>query len=67
MATYIVGCRGLVQLGGTDPWYNQGGPAKVGARKLFLFTKSSFVVKIKNIHGTIRITDKGMGVRQSFL
>ena len=28
---YIVGCLGVVQLGGLDPWFNQGGPAKVGA------------------------------------
>ena len=26
---YIVGCRGVVQLGGPNPWYNLGGPAKV--------------------------------------
>ena len=26
----IVSCRGVVQLGGPDPWYNQGGTAKVG-------------------------------------
>ena len=26
----IVGCRGLVQLGGPDPWFTQGSPAKVG-------------------------------------
>ena len=28
---YIVGRRGVVQLGGQDPWYKQGGNAKVGA------------------------------------
>ena len=43
----IVGCRSVVQLGGPDPWYNQGGPAKVGARKSFLSTESFLVVKIK--------------------
>ena len=31
--SYIVGCRDVVQLGCPDPWYNWGGPAKVGARK----------------------------------
>ena len=43
----VVGCRGVVQLGGPDHWYNQVGPVKVGARKSFLFTESSGVVKIK--------------------
>ena len=38
----------VVQLGGPGPWYNWGGPAKVGACKSFLFTESSLVVKIKN-------------------
>ena len=33
---------------GPDPWYNWGGPAKVGARKSFLFTESSLVAKTKN-------------------
>ena len=28
---YIVGCQGVIQLGGPDHWYNQGGLAKVGA------------------------------------
>ena len=31
----MVVCRGDVQLGGPDPLYNQGGPAKVGACKSF--------------------------------
>ena len=44
----IVGCRGVLQLGGPDLWYNQGDPAKVGACKSFLFTASSLVVKIRN-------------------
>ena len=44
----IVGCRGVVQLGGPDPWVNRGGPTKVGAHKSFLFTESSLVVEIKN-------------------
>ena len=44
----LVGCRGVVQLGGPDPWYTWIGPAQVGAHKLFLFTESSLVVKIKN-------------------
>ena len=44
---FIVGCRGEVQLGGPEPWYNQGGPAKVGACKYFVFTKGSLIVKIK--------------------
>ena len=48
MKVYIVGCRGVVQLGGPDPWYNWGGPAKVGAGESFLFTDSSLIVKIKN-------------------
>ena len=43
---FIVSCRGVVQLGGPDPWDNQVGPAKVGAGKSFLFTKGSCVVKI---------------------
>ena len=28
---YKVGCRGVVQLEGPNPWYNKGRPAKVGA------------------------------------
>ena len=44
----IVGCQGVLQLGGPDLWYNQGDPAKVGACKSFLFTASSLVVKIRN-------------------
>ena len=43
--THIVRCLGVVQLGGSDPWYNQGGHAKVGARKSFLFTAGSLIVK----------------------
>ena len=46
--TYTVGCRGVVQLGGTDSWCIHGGPDKVGAYKSFLFTEISHVVKIKN-------------------
>ena len=38
MKLYIVGCRGVTQLGGPDQCQNQGGPAKVEARKSFLFT-----------------------------
>ena len=45
---FIVDCRGEVQLGGPDPWYNRGGPAKVGARDSFVFTESSLEVTIKN-------------------
>ena len=37
---YIVSCRGVVKPGGADPWYNQGGPIKVGACKSFLFALS---------------------------
>ena len=48
MVTCIVGCQSVVQLGGPGPWYNWGGPAKVGACKSFLFTESSLVAKIKN-------------------
>ena len=48
LVTYIVGCVGVVQLGGSDPLYNHSGPAKMGACKYFLFTESSVVVKIKN-------------------
>ena len=33
---YIVGSRGVEQLEGPDPWYNRGGPTKVGARKSYL-------------------------------
>ena len=43
------GCLVVIQQGGPDTWYNWGGPAKVGARKSFLFTESSVVVK-KNEH-----------------
>ena len=32
-AKYKVGCLGVAQLGGPDPWYNWGGPAKVEAQK----------------------------------
>ena len=35
---YMVGCQGVVQLGGPGPRYNHGGPAKVVARKSLLFT-----------------------------
>ena len=42
------GCLAVIQQGGPDTWYNWGGPAKVGARKSFLFTESSVVVKKKN-------------------
>ena len=35
---YIVSCRGVVKPGGADPWYNQGGPIKVGACKSFLYS-----------------------------
>ena len=45
---YLFGCRGVVQLGVPDPFYNRGGLGKVGARKLFLFTESSLVVEKKN-------------------
>ena len=38
---FLVSCRGVVQLGGPDPWDNQVGPAKVGAGKSFLFTKGN--------------------------
>ena len=30
--SFIVSCRVVVQLEGSDPWYNRGGPAKVAAR-----------------------------------
>ena len=46
--SYKVICRAVVYLGGPDPWYNWGGPSKVGARKSFLFTGSSLVVQIEN-------------------
>ena len=45
---YLVGRSGVIQLGCPDPWNNQGGLAKVGACRSFLFTQSSLVVKIKN-------------------
>ena len=50
MLTYIVGCQGVVQLGGSDPWYNWAGPAEVVARKSFQFTESSLVVKIIKLY-----------------
>ena len=34
---------------GPDSWYNQDDPAKVGARKLLLFTESSLVVKKRTL------------------
>ena len=37
--TYIVGCRGVVQLGCSYPWYNW-----VEVRKSLLFTEGSLVV-----------------------
>ena len=37
-------------VGGLDPWYNRGGPAKVGAHKSFTFPESSLAVEIKNTH-----------------
>ena len=33
---------------GPDPLYNRGGPAKVGACRLFLLPESSLAVKTKN-------------------
>ena len=39
----IIGCQGVVPLGGPDPWYNLGGPTKVEACKSFLFTESFLV------------------------
>ena len=44
----IFGCQSVVQIGGSDPRYNRGGPAKVGAHKSCLFTESILVVKVKN-------------------
>ena len=41
---YIVGSQGIVQLGGSGPWYNQGGSAKVGACEYFLLTERSLVI-----------------------
>ena len=41
---FVVSCRGVVQLGGPVPCYNRGGPAKMGARKSFLFTGNFLVV-----------------------
>ena len=40
---YVVGCRGVVQLGSSDPWYNQGGSAKVGSRKSIFNTWKQIV------------------------
>ena len=40
----IVGCQGVVQLGGLDPGFAQGGPTKVGACKSIQFTESAHVV-----------------------
>ena len=45
---HVVSCQGVVQRGGPDPCYNQGGLAKVGAHKSFLFTENSLVYEIKN-------------------
>ena len=47
---YIVRCQGRVQLGGPDPWYRRVGPAKVGARKSFLFTETFGVSDLKGTH-----------------
>ena len=33
---------------GPDPWYNPGGPSKVGASKSFLFAEGSLVVETSN-------------------
>ena len=44
LLAFVVGCRGVLQLGGPVPCYNWGGPAKMGARKSFLFTESFLVV-----------------------
>ena len=49
------GCLVVIQQGGPDTWYNWGGPAKVGARKSFLFTESSVVVKKKNIIALLKV------------
>ena len=46
---YIVGCQGVVQIGGPDPGFAKRGPTKVGACESILFTESSCVVEIKNI------------------
>ena len=40
----IVSCRGVLQLQVPDPWYNRGGPTKVGACKSFPFNESYLVV-----------------------
>ena len=46
--SYIVSYCGEVQLGGPNPWYDQGGSTEVGDRKSYLFTESSIVVEIKD-------------------
>ena len=46
---YIVGCRGVVQLGGADLGFAREGPTKVGACKSILFTGGSCVVEISFI------------------
>ena len=40
--SFIVSCRFVVQLEGSDPWYNRDGPAKMGAPQLLLpFNRTS--------------------------
>ena len=49
LISYIFGCQDVVQLGGPDPLFNWGGPAKVGPRKYFLFTESSLLFKKEHL------------------
>ena len=44
--------KGNKILGGPDPWYNRGVPAK--ACKSFLFTESSLLIKIQNTYMILR-------------
>ena len=43
--TFIVGCQGVVQLGGLGPVFDGGDPTKVRAFKPILFTESSSDLK----------------------
>ena len=40
----MVGCQGVVQLGGSSTWFWLVGPAKAKARESFLFTEGSHEV-----------------------
>ena len=41
MTSFIVGCQGVIQIGGSRTGFWQVGPIKIKASKSFLFTEDS--------------------------